>query len=241
MSSIPDGPIPAEGASGPLHGLRVVELASEWTAFAGKLLAELGAEVILVEATSGAPMRDYGPFAGDSKDREASLWWGHYQTSKLGVTLDLDEPDHRDRFLRMLSSVDMVLEGEAPGRLARLGIDHPERCANDPALIWISITPFGRDNPRAAEPATDLTLLAGGGPVWSCGYDDHTLPPVRGGGNQAMHTGGLHAVAAALAALLRREASGRGQHIDVSVYAAVNVTTEEATFRWLVAGETVER
>jgi len=241
VSSIPDGPIPAEGASGPLHGLRVVELASEWTAFAGKLLAELGAEVILVEATSGAPMRDYGPFAGDSKDREASLWWGHYQTSKLGVTLDLDEPDHRDRFLRMLSSVDMVLEGEAPGRLARLGIDHPERCANDPALIWISITPFGRDNPRAAEPATDLTLLAGGGPVWSCGYDDHTLPPVRGGGNQAMHTGGLHAVAAALAALLRREASGRGQHIDVSVYAAVNVTTEEATFRWLVAGETVER
>jgi crotonobetainyl-CoA:carnitine CoA-transferase CaiB-like acyl-CoA transferase len=134
-----------------------------------------------------------------------------------------------------------VLEGEPPGRLAAIGLDHPDLRELDPALIWVSITPFGRDNPRSAEPATDLTLLAGAGPVWSCGYDDHTLPPVRGGGNQALHTGGLHAVTASLAAVLHRQATLRGQHIDVSLHAALNVTTEEATFRWLVAGQTVQR
>ncbi len=226
MTSIPEGPVPPEDAPGPLAGIRVIELASEWTAYAGKLLADLGALVVLVEPIGGAPMRHYAPFAGDQPGPESSLWWWHYQTSKCGVTLDLHEPDDRALFLRLVAAADLVLEGEAPGRLEAQGIDHSALRALDPALIWLSITPFGRDDPRAAEPATDLTLLAGGGPVWSCGYDDHELPPVRGGGNQALHTGGLHAVAAALAAVLYQQTSGQGQHVDVSLYAAANVTTE---------------
>jgi len=103
------------------------------------------------------------------------------------------------------------------------------------------VTPFGRHDPRSAEPVTDLTLLAGGGPVWSCGYDDHTLPPVRGGGNQAFQTGSVWAVTGVLAALLERGRSGRGQLIDVSLHAAANVTTEGASYSWLVAGVTVQR
>jgi crotonobetainyl-CoA:carnitine CoA-transferase CaiB-like acyl-CoA transferase len=104
-----------------------------------------------------------------------------------------------------------------------------------------SVTPFGRSGPRAMEQATDLTLLAAGGPVWSCGYDDHTLPPVRGGGNQSLHIGGIHAAVATLVAVLHRDAGGTGQHIDVSLYAAANVTTEAATYEWLVAQQTVQR
>ena len=241
MTGIPQGPVPQDGASGPLSGLRVIELASEWTAYAGKLLADLGAEVVLVEPPEGAPMRGYGPFCDDRPDRESSLWWWHYQTSKLGVTLDLDDERDASRFRALAKGADIVLEGEPPARLAAIELDHPEARRLDPALIWVSITPFGRDNPRRAEPATDLTLLAGAGPVWSCGYDDHALPPVRGGGNQAMHSGGLHALTATLAAVLYQQATGRGQHIDVSIHAALNVTTEEATFRWLVAGQTVQR
>ena len=105
----------------------------------------------------------------------------------------------------------------------------------------MSVTPFGRTGTRAHEPATDLTLLAGGGPVWSCGYDDHTLPPVRGGGNQAFHIGSTYAVMAALTAVLARDVTGRGQHVDVSMHAACNVTTEAGTYEWLVAQETVVR
>ncbi len=241
MTAIPQGPIPPQGAVGPLFGLRVIELASEWTAYAGKLLADLGAEVLLVEPSEGAPMRAYGPYYEDRPDRESSLWWWHYQTSKLGLTLNLEDDEDASQFRRLLESADLVLEGEPPGRLAAIDLDHSEARQLDPALIWVSITPFGRDNPRSAEPATDLTLLAGAGPVWSCGYDDHSLPPVRGGGNQAIHSGGLHAVTASLAAVLYQQATGRGQLIDVSIHAALNVTTEEATFRWLVAGQTVQR
>ena len=103
------------------------------------------------------------------------------------------------------------------------------------------MTPFGRTGSRAHEPATDLTLLAGGGPVWSCGYDDHSLPPVRGGGNQAFHIGSTFAVMAALTAVLARDVTGRGQHVDVSMHAAANVTTEMGSYGWLVAQETVLR
>jgi len=241
MTEIPQGPIPPRGAPGPLSGLRVLELASEWTAYAGKLLADLGAEVVLVEPPEGAPMRGYGPYYEDRSDPESSLWWWHYQTSKRGVTLNLDDEPDASLFRRLLKDADLVLEGEPPGRLAAIDLDHPDARRADPGLIWVSITPFGRDNPRSAEPATDLTLLAGAGPVWSCGYDDHALPPVRGGGNQAIHSGGLHAVTATLAAVLYQQATGCGQHIDVSIHAALNVTTEEATFRWLVAGQTVQR
>ena len=134
-----------------------------------------------------------------------------------------------------------MLEGETPGRLAALGLDADERLAQHARLVWVAITPFGRSAPRATEPATDLTLLAGGGPAWSCGYDDHALPPVRGGGNQAFHTGAHHAVMALLVALLERERSGKGQLVDVNVHAACNVTTEMASYEWLVARATVQR
>ena len=105
----------------------------------------------------------------------------------------------------------------------------------------MSVTPFGRTSSRAREPVTDLTLQAGAGPVWSCGYDDHLLPPVRPGGNQGYHTACLWAVEAAMVALYARQTLGFGQHVDVSMYAASNVTTEAATYEWLVAQATVQR
>ncbi len=103
------------------------------------------------------------------------------------------------------------------------------------------MTPFGGQGARPGWRATDLTLLAGGGPVWSCGYDVHALPPVRGGGNQGYQTACHYAVMSALTALLVREATGEGQHIDVSAHAACNVTTEMASYHWLVSQGTVQR
>jgi crotonobetainyl-CoA:carnitine CoA-transferase CaiB-like acyl-CoA transferase len=226
---------------GPLDGLRVVELASEYAAFCGRLLADYGAEVILVEPPGGARQRSYGPFVDDEPDPERSLYWWHYQSNKLGVVVDLDDDDGRAQFRDLVATADVVLEAEPPGRLAALGVDASDLRAEHDALIWASLTPFGRDNPRAHEPATDLTVLATGGPVWSCGYDDHTIPPVRGGGNQGYQTASLHTATAILVAVLHRDLSGRGQFIDASMHAAVNVTTEFASYSWLVAQETVQR
>jgi len=234
-------PATSPTSAGPLDGLRVLELAHERSAFAGKLLADAGADVVLLEPPDGCAQRGHAPFVDDRPDPERSLSFWHYNTSKRGITLDLDAPRGREIARELIARADVVLEGETPGRLAALALDAHELLARHARLVWVSLTPFGRSGPRATEPATDLTLLAGGGPVWSCGYDDHTLPPVRGGGNQALHTGAHHAVMALLVALLERERSGLGQLVDVSIHAACNVTTEMASYEWLVARATVQR
>jgi crotonobetainyl-CoA:carnitine CoA-transferase CaiB-like acyl-CoA transferase len=226
---------------GPLVGLRVVELAHERCAYAGKLLADAGADVRLVEPPGGCAQRDHAPFVDDRPDREGSLSFWHYNTSKRGLTLDLASARGAALARELVAHADVVLEGEDPGRLAALGLDATHEIERSTRLVWVSLTPFGRSGPRADEPATDLTLLAGGGPVWSCGYDDHGLPPIRGAGNQAFHIGGHYAVMALLVALLEREQSGRGQLVDVNLHAACNVTTEMASYEWLVARATVQR
>lgn len=224
-----------------LTGIRVIELANERIAFAGKLLADMGADVILVEPPQGDPSRHYPPFLEDTPGEDRSLYWWHYHTSKRGIVLDLDDDEGRERFRRLAAGADVVLESEPPGRLAEYSLGYDDLSAGNPALIHVAVTPFGRHDPKSALPATDLTLLAGGGPVWNCGYDDHGLPPVRGLGNQGYNTGCHFAVMSVLTAVLHRFVSGRGQFIDVSMHAAANVTTEAGSYAWLVQQTTVQR
>ncbi|MDG2306746.1 MAG: CoA transferase [Candidatus Binatia bacterium] len=226
---------------GALDGVRVVELAHEHGAFGGKLLADMGADVILVEPPGGDRTRSYPPFLDDVPGTERSLYWWHHNTSKRGITLNVDDEGGRDLFRRLAATADVVLECERPGRMAELGLDHPDLTRNKKELIVVSLTPFGRRGPERDEPITDLTLLASGGPVWSCGYDDHSLPPVRGGGNQGYATACHFAVLSVLTALVARQVTGRGQHVDVSMHAAANVTTEMASYHWLVQQGTVQR
>jgi crotonobetainyl-CoA:carnitine CoA-transferase CaiB-like acyl-CoA transferase len=225
----------------PLDGWTVIELSSQATAFAGKLLADMGADVIVVEPPGGSPLRNLGPFLDDQPGPEHSLYWWHYNTSKRSVVLDLEDPEGRVTFEALVADAGILLEGERPGRLAELGIDYPDLVGVRPDLVHCSVTPFGRQGPRSDEHVTDLTILATGGPVWSCGYDDHEIPPVRGGGHQGYQTGGVWAVISILTAAIHRRHAGAGQHIDVSNHAAVNVTTEAATYSWLVAGSEVQR
>jgi crotonobetainyl-CoA:carnitine CoA-transferase CaiB-like acyl-CoA transferase len=227
--------------SGALADLRVVELSNERSVFAGKLFADMGADVILVEPPGGDPMRGYPPFLEDEPGRERSLYFWHYNTSKRGVVLDLETDEGREALRELVATADIFLESEPPGRLEALGIEASVLRREHPALITVSMAPFMRGGPREQEQATDLTLLAGGGPAWSCGYDDHSLPPVRGGGNQGYQTGCHYAFMAALVAVVSRDVTGEGQHIDVDMHAAQNVTTEAASYSWLVARETVQR
>jgi crotonobetainyl-CoA:carnitine CoA-transferase CaiB-like acyl-CoA transferase len=201
----------------------------------------MGADVILIEPPGGDPARAYPPFFEDVPGPERSLWWWHYHTSKRGVVLDLDQPADRERFKALVAGADIILESEPGSRLADLGLDYADLSAIKPDLIHVSLTPFGRPSAQAETPVTDLTILAGAGPAWSCGYDDHSLPPVRGGGNQGYHTGCHFAVMSALTALFWRGRSGQGQFIDVSLHKASNVTTEAGSYAWLVARDTVQR
>lgn len=244
-----DAHVPA----GPLAGYRVVEIAGTRSAFAGKLLADMGADVVVVEPPGGCETRRYEPFVeGAQGDVEQSLYWWHYNTSKRSVVVDLATPDGAAAFGRLAAWADVAIEGQPVGQLDALGLDWAQlgddgapRAASSPddlprpGLIWVSITHNGRDQPDP--PSTDLTLLAEGGPIHSCGYDDHSLPPVRGLANQAMHIACEYAVASLLAALYWREETAHGQLIDVSMLAAANLTTEMATHWWLNQGIDVQR
>src|SRR5207244_1738135 len=134
-------------------------------AYAGKLLGDLGADVIVIEPPGGHASRGYEPFTDEVPGPEGSLWWWHYNTSKRSVVLDLDQADGAHTFRRLVESADVVLEGEPPGRLAHLSLDADDLRDALPSLVWVSITAFGRESPRRDEPFTDLTVLAGGGPV----------------------------------------------------------------------------
>lgn len=221
-----------------LDGLRVIELASDRAAWAGKLMGDLGADVIVVEPPGGHASRTYGPFLDDEEGRDRCLWWWNYNTSKRSVVLDLQSEEDREAFRRLAASADIVLEGEDPGVLDGLGIDHIQIREAKPELIWVTVTPLGRRCASLQEPATDLTLLAAGGTVWSCGYDDQSVPPVRPGGGHAHHTASAFAVMAALTAVVHRDHTGNGQHVDVSMLAATNVTTEVNTVDYLYRGAT---
>ena len=227
--------------SGALSGLKVIEICDEMGEWAGKLFADMGAEVVKVEPPGGVRTRTYGPFLDDEPGPERSLWFWHYNTNKRSVVADLDEAGARAAIKGLMAAADVVIEDQRPGRMAALGLDWADLQPLNPRLIYVSITAFGRDMPRNMEEYTDLTLLAGGGPAWSCGYDDHSLPPVRGGGNQGFHTACHFGFMGALVALLERDVSGQGQFIDVNGHASQNVTTEAASYSWLVNQSTVQR
>lgn len=227
--------------TGALDGVRVVEIASTWGAWAGRMLAELGADVIVIEPPGGHFTRTFGPFAGDRPHPDRSLWWWYYNASKRSVVLDLDATEGPSQFRRLVAGADVVLEGETPGRLAEAGVDHTDLRPARPELIWTSVTSHGRASPRSARPWTDLTMMAAAGVAWMNGYDDHSLPPMRGRGNQSLQIAGIHAAMGTLTALVHRDVSGLGQHVDVSAFAAGNVTTEYGTVLHLVAGQTAQR
>ncbi len=214
----------------------MVELADETGEWCGKLFADMGADVIKVEAPSGSPSRSIGPFVDDLPDTERSLFFWHYNTSKRSVTLDVEHAEGRRLLARLIEEADVFLETLAPGKAAALGLDYATLITTNPKLVHVALTPFGQDGPYvdAGYVTTDLVTMALGGPMQSCGYDleDGDLPPVRAGQYHSYHTGSHYAYMAALVALWERGESGRGQFIDVSAQAALAVTVEFASTHW---------
>ena len=224
-----------------LDDVRVLEVGGELGGWCGKLLADMGATVIKVEPPEGDETRSYPPFYNDQLDKDRSLYFWHYNTNKQSVTLDIESEAGRDLFLRLTEEADVIIDSSESRYLDSLGLDYDRVSEVAPDIIFASISPFGQNAPYSGHASTDLTALAFGGPVWSCGYDDHSIPPVRGGGNQAYHTTCHFAAIGILTALVHRQFTGEGQFIDVNMHAAQNVTTEGAVYHWLVAGDTVQR
>ncbi|ASW98594.1 carnitine dehydratase [Mycobacterium intracellulare subsp. chimaera] len=215
-----------------LADVRVVEITGQYTPIAGRTLAELGADVVVVEPVEGSPHRHRPPFVDDELGADRSLRWWAGNVGKRSVTIDLNAEVGVDKLHQLIATADVVLAGS--DRVASGALSYREIATAQPALIWVSLSPFGVASARADDPVTDLTVLAGGGPVWNCGYDDHSIAPMRGSGDQSANIGGMYGTIGALVALSHRDHSGAGQFVDVNVTAACNVTCEQTTYHWLV-------
>jgi crotonobetainyl-CoA:carnitine CoA-transferase CaiB-like acyl-CoA transferase len=222
-----------------LQGVRVIEV-GDLGEVAGKLLADAGAEVVRIEPPSGGKSRLDGPYARDVADANSSLAFAYWNTSKLGITLDLGRTEAEEVYRRLLATADVVIDGAGAGVLDALGLGW-EACSANDRLIWCSITPFGREGPWRDFRANDLVSLALGGPMMSNGYDDHDLPPIRPDGRHSLSIAGQYACIGALTALLQRNQTGRGQLVDVSMHEAIACTTEGAFNNWEYNRKLVQR
>ena len=234
----------SDGQHGPLHGLRVLELADEKGQFCGKLMADLGADVIKIEPPGGQNTRSVGPFLSDIPHRERSLYFWHYNTSKRGITLNLETSDGRGIFRRLAATADIIVESYPPGYLPSLGLGYEDLAPMNPRLIMCSITPFGQTGPWRNYQTADLLHLAAGGQMASCGYDPEDIPdapPIAPGGGNAWHMGGHYAYISTMAALYYRDMTGEGQYIDASVHEACALTTEAAVSIYLYSNQVVLR
>jgi crotonobetainyl-CoA:carnitine CoA-transferase CaiB-like acyl-CoA transferase len=210
-----------------LGGVRVLDLTDVSGAYCGKLLADMGADVILVEPPGGAAMRTLGPFWKGQPHPNRSLFFWHYSTNKRSITLDLGSAADRECLRRLAASADVVLETFRPGYLADHGLDYATLAGINAELVLVSITPFGQSGPYRAYRGSDFICQAAGGMVYVNG--DPAQAPLQGAGMQAYHSAAVYAAVGTLLALLARARCGRGQHVDVSIQECVVACLEHAS------------
>jgi crotonobetainyl-CoA:carnitine CoA-transferase CaiB-like acyl-CoA transferase len=222
-----------------LTGLRVLDLADESGSMCGRILADLGADVVKVEAPGGDSGRRVPPFAADRPEPERSLAWLASNVNKRGITCNLQVNSGRALFRRLADRADVVLETFPPGELDARQLGYQSLAATNPGLILTSITPFGTDGPRASWPASDLEVAASSGSLWLAG--DPSRPPVRSSLPQSPGWAGMYAAMGTLTAFLARQASGVGQQVDVSAQASLITAISHAPIFWDLLGENPSR
>ncbi|MBI3457909.1 MAG: CoA transferase [Candidatus Rokubacteria bacterium] len=213
------GPTGIGPGQGPLSGYRALDLTDGRGALAGRILADLGVDVVKIEPPGGEADRIALPWAGDVAGPTRSLAWLPANFGKRSVALDLETPSGRTALVRLVVTADFLLESFPPGHLAARGLGWEQLARDHPALILTSITAFGQTGPRATWKATDLTLMALGGSALVCG--DRDRPPLRIGVPQAWYHAATEAVVATLVAHHWRERTGVGQWVDVAAQGVI--------------------
>ncbi len=207
-----------------LSPYRVLDLTTERGLLCGQMLGDMGADVIKVEPVGGSPARQIGPFYKDQPHPNRSLHWWAYNRNKRSITLDIERDQGRALLLRLVERADFLIESYNPGYLAERKLGFSDLARLNPALIYVSITPFGQDGPKATYADSDLIIMAAGGPLILAGDADR--PPVRLSIPQAYLHACADAAVAALAAHHERTSSGLGQHIDVAAQQSVAMATQ---------------
>jgi crotonobetainyl-CoA:carnitine CoA-transferase CaiB-like acyl-CoA transferase len=206
-----------------LSGLKVLDLSTERAELCGRVLADLGADVLKVEPPEGATARRLPPFATNGE----SLYWAAVALGKRSAVIDLDDAAGQQRLRELVAEADVLIESFDPGYLSARGLDAAHAAAINSRLIYVSVSPYGQDGPLAQAPASELTLEASGGLLGLQGDGDR--PPIPVGYPQAAFHAGAQAAADVCVALCERDRSGLGQYLDLSMQAAMVWTLMNAT------------
>ncbi len=200
--------------SGALAGLRVLDFTSRMGGYCGLLLANLGAEVILIEPPGGDTMRGEGPFK-DSPNPEGSISFAAYHTNKQGIVLDLESENDRARLRHLVGHADVFIEDRPVAFWQRLGLGYEDLQAINPALVMTSISGFGSTGPYRDFKSPNIVAFAMGGLMNLCGHPERA--PLSGPCDIAYRLGSVHAAFGTLVALFNRRVSARGDHLDISL------------------------
>jgi formyl-CoA transferase len=221
MSPNPSG----NAASGPLSGLRVLELGQLIAGpFAARMFADFGADVIKVEpparpgSDGGDPLRKWRKLHPDDPSG-TSLWWYVQSRNKRSVTIDLRVPAGQAIVRELAARADIVIENFRPGALEKWGLGYDRLSDGNPGLILVRLSGYGQDGPYKDRPGFGAIAESMGGMRYVTGFPDR--PPVRMNLSIGDSLAAMHAVAGALMALHHRRETGRGQVVDVALYEAV--------------------
>ncbi len=212
--------------SGPLDDVRVLDASGAIGHYAGRLLADLGADVIKVEPPEGDPARLYAPLLPGVEAPESGLQYLLLNANKRGVALDLGHERGRDALLRLVAGADVLLESWRPEEARSLHLTDAELREANPALIHTSITGFGLTGPHAEWAYADIVGVATSGVMNLAGFPG--APPESLPDHQGYHCASLDAAAGTLTALLHRDSGGPGQLVEVSMQEALSIAQETA-------------
>jgi crotonobetainyl-CoA:carnitine CoA-transferase CaiB-like acyl-CoA transferase len=201
--------------------LRVLDLADDQGRLCARFLADMGAEVIRVE----------------KPEESAGFHWE--DLGKRSVTLDIESKPGQKEFRRLLETADVLVESRPPGYLESLGLGYSNLSKLNPGLIMASITPFGQTGPCRDYKSSDITASAVGGQLYLNGQPGS--PPLKPFGNQSYYLASLFAAIGVMLALWHRHASGRGQHIDISLQECTAAALDHVLVRYFYQGEVAKR
>ncbi len=222
-----------------LSGCRVLDLTTERGLMCGQILGDLGADVIKVEPPGGSSVRSLAPFFAGQPGPERSVYWWAYNRNKRGITLDLETVEGRDLMRQLAARADFVIESDHPGALAQRGLGYDDLRALNPALVYVSITPFGQDGPKASYADSDLIVMAASGVLIL--YGDEDRPPIRMSVPQAYLHASADAAGAALIAYYDRLNTGLGQQLDVAAQESLGLAQQSTMLAATIGGDETRR
>lgn len=198
-----------------LNGRRVLDLTDEKGFLCGKILADMGADVIKIEKPGGKESSRIGPFYRDIPDPKNSLYWLCYNAGKRGITLDISRSEGQKILIKLIRSSDFLIDSFSPGYMEKIGLGYESLMEINPKMVIVSITPFGQTGPYKDFNASDIVIMGMSGMLFLTGDSDRA--PLNMSIPQSYLLAGSDGAVGAMMAHYNMKKTGKGQFVDVSL------------------------